>query len=194
MKVDGKALMLRLDGKTIALSTDCAADFVLELFDAKTKDDVGACDVAGDITGTLSTSALVGVNDGKYQQTFATLMTLFLTRQEVEFEMMLAANYRDELRGSDWAPGADTIQGFARVGGKVKITALQLSGKVAGKASYSAQMKLQGHLVPLDGVGLTVSVEGNVLVISGNVTVLDLDYYSNLAVTDGTLNFEKDEY
>lgn len=188
MKVDGKALMFRLNGQTIALSTDCSADFSLELFDARSKDDVGAKDVAGDITGTLSTAALLGINDGRDQQTYLTLMTLFRTRQEVEFETMLAANYRDELRSSDWLPGADVVQGFARVGGKALITALQISGKVAGKVAYSVQLKLQGGLIPLDAAGLSVTVEDNVLVINGNVSVLNLDYY-NLAVSDSTLNF-----
>lgn len=188
MKVNGKGLMLRLGGKTVALATDCSMDLSLELIDAKTKDDVGAKDEAGDVAGTLSTDALLGINEGKNQQTFATLFAAFIAKQEVSFEAMIAAGAEGALSGEDWAVGVDSAVGFARYGGSALITALKLSGSVQGKAKYSVQLKTQGAISALDGAPLTVSVEGNTLVINGNVTVLDLDYY-NLAVSDSTLNF-----
>lgn len=189
MKVNGKGLMLRLGGKTVALATDCSMDLSLELIDAKTKDDGGAKDEAGDVAGTLSTDALLGINEGKNQQTFATLSAAFFARQTVSFEVMVAAGAEGALSGEDWAVGADSAVGFARYGGSALITALKLSGSVQGKAKYSVQLKTQGTISALDGAPLTVSVEGNTLVINGNAMVLDLDYYNNLAVTDGTLNF-----
>lgn len=184
--------MLRLGDRTVALATDCSAELSLELFDAKTKDDIGANDVPGDISGTLSTDALLGINEGKKQQTFDSLTNLFFAKQEISFEVFLAANAMDALQGEDWTNGPMKSKGFSRLIGKALITSLRISGKVTGMATYSAQMKIQGEVAEAEQTTLTASVDEGTLLLDGDVevvnNVLNLNDY-NLVVDDDTLKF-----
>ena len=170
MKVDGKALMLRVDGKTIALATDCMFEQNLETFDARTKDDGGASDVPGDITSTLSTDSLLGINEGKVQQTFATLESLFRAKRTIPFEVMLAADAADALLREDWAPGPARSKGFVGLSGEALITSLRLGGKTTGKATMSVQLRAQGELTPVTPL-LEASMDGDTLTIDGSVEV-----------------------
>lgn len=190
MKVDGKALMLRLGGKTVALATSCALEETLETFDARTKDDEGAVDVPGAITGNLSTDALLGMNKEKIQHTYATLSAAFRAKQPVDVEVFLAANASDSLPENDWTNGPEKSKGFVGYTGRALIKSLRLTGEVAGKAKLSVQLGVQGELQPTITPSLESSVEGNTLNLRGNLEVvrgvLDLSDYE-IIVSDNTL-------
>lgn len=183
--------MLRLGGKTVALATDCALEESLETFDGRTKDDEGAVDIPGAITGTLSTEALLGMNKGKLQQTYATLRAAFIARQPIDVEVFLAANAVEAIPGKDWSNGPMTSRGFAPVAGKALIKSLRLGGGVAGKATMSIQMGVQGELSPVAQPNLSATVEDGVLSLSGNIElsrgVLDIADYE-ATVEDNVLN------
>lgn len=182
MKVDGKALMLRLGGKTVALATDCAFEGTIELFDARTKDDDGPIDECGIVSGTLSTESLLGINDGKTQHTFATLFACFQAREKIAFEVILAAGASGGLVAEDWHPGPTTSKGFVSFGGWALITSLRLNGGVSGKAKMSIQLKAQGAMTPLPAAEFSAEVIEGTLYLSGNVegekSTLNLSEYS----------------
>lgn len=190
MKVDGKALMLRLGGKTVALATSCALEETLETFDARTKDDEGAVDVPGAITGNLSTDALLGMNKEKIQHTYATLSAAFRAKQPIDVEVFLAANASEALPGNDWTNAPTKSKGFIGYTGKALIKSLRLNGEVASKAKISVQLGVQGELQPTITPSLESSVEGNTLNLEGNIEVvrgvLDLSDYE-IIVSDNTL-------
>lgn len=164
--------MLRLGGRTVALATDCALEEALETFDARTKDDEGAVDIPGAITGTLSTEALLGMNKGKLQQTYATLREAFVARQPIDVEVFLAADAMNELKGADWVSGAVISKGFLPVAGKALIKSLRLGGGVAGKASISIQLGVQGELKTVPVPEFSAVVEGNTLRLTGSLEVV----------------------
>lgn len=190
MKVDGKALMLRLGGKTVALATSCALEESLETFDARTKDDEGAVDVPGAITGNLSTDALLGMNKKNIQHTYATLSAAFRAKQPVDVEVFLAANACDAIPDGDWTNGPAKSKGFVGYTGRALIKSLRLNGEVAAKAKISVQLGVQGELQPTIVPPLESSVEGNTLVLRGNIEVvrgvLDLSDYE-IVEPDNTL-------
>lgn len=189
MKVDGKALMLRVGGKTVALATSCALEETLETFDARTKDDEGAVDVPGAITGNLTTDSLLGMNKAPIQHTHATLSAAFREKQPVDVEVFLAANACDAVPDGDWTNGPVKSKGFVGYTGRALIKSLRLTGEVAGKAKLSVQLAVQGELQPALPE-LESYVEGNTLYLKGNLEVvrgvLDLSDYE-LVVHDNTL-------
>ena len=190
MNVDGKALMLRLGGKTVALATSCALEESLETFDARTKDDEGAVDVPGAITGNLSTDALLGMNKKNIQHTYATLSAAFRAKQPIDVEVFLAANACDAVPDGDWTNAPVKSKGFVGYTGRALIKSLRLTGEVAGKAKLSVQLGVQGELQPVltpelesNVVGYTLNLKGNIEVARG---VLDLSDYE-LVEPDNTL-------
>ena len=135
--------MLRLGGRTVALATSCSMELSLELYDAKTKDDIGAKDIGGDIAGNISSDALLGMNEGKDQQSFPTLYSLFREKQEVDFVFFVAAEAMGSLQERDWASDTAIDSSiFPTLAGKALITSLRLSGEVAGYAKYSVTLKV----------------------------------------------------
>lgn len=181
--------MLRLGGKTVALSTDCSLDLALETFDARTKDDVGGVDEPGEITGTLGSESLLGMNPGKTQQTFDTLMELFLAKRLIDVEVMLAAGALRELGAEDWVPGPIREKGFVGRIGKALIKSLRLTGGVQGKAKMSIQMALQGGLRAVTPELVRPSVTGQKLVLNGAAEVIGntLHVDSAAAVVEGNI-------
>lgn len=171
MKVDGKALQLRLAGATIALATDCSIEDSLELIDARVKEDVGAHNEPGDITTTISSESLLGINAGTVQQTYAKLRTMMRLRQLVDVELFLAANAWEALALQDWARGPERTKGFEAVAGKAYIRSLRLAGGVQGKAKISVQLAVQGELVPMAPPQMTANVVGNALKLVGAAEV-----------------------
>lgn len=172
MKVDGKALMLRVGGKTVALATSCALEETLETFDARTKDDEGAVDVPGAITGNLTTDSLLGMNEGPIQHTHATLSAAFREKQPVDVEVFLAANACDAVPAAGWANGPVKDKGFVGYAGRALIKSLRLTGDVEGKAKLSVQLGVQGELAPVTPSGLIApDVNSQTLRLSGTAEV-----------------------
>lgn len=172
MKVNGKSLMIRLGGHTIALSTNCTFDCTLNTLDAKTKQDNGANEVPDDISWSISCDSLLGVNPGTEQQTYSTLMDLFISKEPVDVEVMLAGNVKHGLTGSDWAPGLQQSKGFTPYGGKALIKSISLSGDSGSKAQIKIQLSGQGEPKKI-AYPITAHVEGTTLVIGGPVEVTE---------------------
>lgn len=189
MKVKGKSLMIRLGGHTIALSTNCTFDCTLNTLDGKTKQDNGANDIPDDITWSVSCESLLGMNAGTEQHTYATLMELFLAKQRVEVEVMLAGNTIGAVPLGDWKPGPYTSKGFTPYGGEALIKSLSLSGDTGNSAKISIQLSGQGELRKID-YQLTARVEGNTLILDGPVEVGrdGLLIEGDASVIDKTLN------
>lgn len=149
MKVKGKSLMIRVAGHTIALATNCSFEASLNTLDGKTKADNGANDVPDDITWSISSDSILGLNPGTEQHTYASLMRLFLQKKPVDVEVFLAADADSTVPADDWQPGASLSKGFAPYSGIALIKALSLKGGVGGKATISVQLAGQGELKPI---------------------------------------------
>ena len=165
--------MIRLGGHTIALSTSCALECTLNTLDARTKENYGApVEVADYISWNISCESLLGLNQGTEQHTYATLMDLFLAKQRVEVEVMLAGDTIGAVPQGDWKPGPSAMKGFTPYGGEALIKSLSLTGEARGSAKIRIQLGGQGELRKID-YPLTAHVDGNTLVLDGPVEVVN---------------------
>lgn len=168
MKVDGKSLMIRVGGRTVALSTNCSFDASWNTMDARTKDDEGADDVLDYITWSIGCDSLLGINPGTDQHTYDTLIRKLVEAPYVDVEVMLAAGAAERLTGSDWAPGPSSTKGFAPVGGRAIIKSISVNGGVSDKAGIKVQLAGQGALSIIEYPTISY-IDGTTLVIDGPV-------------------------
>lgn len=138
--------MIRVAGHTIALATNCTFEASLNTLDARTKADNGANDVPDDITWSISSDSLLGLNPGTEQHTYATLMRLFLQKKPVDVEVFLAAGADSAVPAGDWQPDASLSKGFVPYSGNALIKSISLKGGVGDKATISVQLAGQGEL------------------------------------------------
>lgn len=138
--------MIRVDGATVALATNCVLDVVLQTLDARTKSDDGACEVGEYISFTLTSESVVGKNPGTTQHTQSTLMELLRSMQLVDVELMLAADALGGVSGTDWTPAVMSTQGVLRYGGNALVKQVTTSGDVSGDGKLSVQLVGQGSL------------------------------------------------
>lgn len=188
--------MLRLGGKTVALSTECSVEDTMELIDARTKDDTGAADEPGEVSHIISTDALLGMNDNTTQLTYARLKEIFHARRRVTVEVMLAAGSREALSAADWLPGPIARRGFYPYRGEAYIKSLRLSGNVGSKAAISVQLAVQGEMVPAAPPSVAADVVNSTLVLSGSAEVIGRTLViedQNVVVRGNTLVFSEPE-
>lgn len=144
--LNGKDLMLWIDGKVIALSTSCKINLVANTTDSATKDD-GFWD-ASEI-GSMSWSATNEsvdsadkdrTNDYVYDQLF----DLFIAGQPVDITVGIPTNKDDKgVPEAGWtAPTSGTFYS-----GKAQITALDRDGTKGSNASVSVSLTGYGALV-----------------------------------------------
>lgn len=144
--LNGKDLMLWIDGKVIALSTSCKINLVANTTDSATKDD-GFWD-ASEI-GSMSWSATNEsvdsadkdrTNDYVYDQLF----DLFIAGQPVDITVGIPTNKDDRgVPEAGWtAPTSGTFYS-----GKAQITALDRDGTKGSNASVSVSLTGYGALV-----------------------------------------------
>lgn len=180
MKVKGKYIMTRVEGKTIALGTSHSLEVTLNVIDGRTKDDKGAHDVPGHISWRCGCEHLVGTNNNDTQLTYADLMALLTAKKPVDIELMIASNSAFALSAAGWLPGVQRANGYAIYGGSALITAVTQGAQVSGFASFSVQFSGQGELLPRE-YPLESYVEGDTLYLSGpadvqnNTLVIDSD-------------------
>lgn len=188
MKVDGKSVMIRVGGATIALATSCTLDVTLQTLDARTKSDIGACEVGDYIAFSLSSESVVGKNEHvDIQHTQATLMALMVTKQPVYVEVMLAANSSQMVPGIDWQPGIMTRRGFRSYGGHALIKQIALNGAVGDKAKLTVQLSGQGELRPIAEPELISYVENGTLYVNGPAEVDGTNIELDTVINDNTL-------
>ena len=185
MKVDGKSVMIRVNGSTIALATSCTVDVTLQTLDARTKSDKGAVEIPDYIAFSLSSESFVGKNENvDIQQTQATLMALMGAKHPVTIEFMLAANSALAVTSADWQPGVMTRKGFQSYGGEALIKQVTLNGGVGDKAKLTVQLSGQGELHLIPEPELASYVEGNTLYVTGPAEIVN----NSLDVEGATVN------
>jgi hypothetical protein len=144
MKISGKSIMIRVDGKTIALATSCSLNVTTQMADGKTKDDaVGPTGEFDYADWNMSSENLVGANDGVTGQMLSDeLLALQLAGTAVDVTTELMADSKNAVPSSDWEPANPTTRtGFTPYGGKALIDSFQLNAPTDGKASVSINFK-----------------------------------------------------
>lgn len=188
MKVRGKWLMIRIDGRTVALATNCAIDVVLQTIDARTKSDAGAYEVADYISFTMNSESVVGMTDDT-QVTHAVLMEMMHRKQPVDVEVMIAANATlGKPAGRDWTPGPTAEKGFRGYGGRALIKQLTINAATDGNATMTVQLSGIGELEPQSTTEVSARVEGSTLYIEGSAEVLNgLRVEGDVVINDNKL-------
>lgn len=180
--------MIRVNGATVALATNCVLDVALQTLDARTKSDDGAYEVGEFISFSITSESVVGKNPGTTQHTHSTLMELLRSMQPVDVEVMLAANVEGAVYGEDWKPGPMTRKGFQSYGGKALVKQVTTSGDVSGDSKLSVQLGGQGALVPIAEPELTSYVGNDILVVDGATEVQrGVLYIDDAGIIDNTL-------
>lgn len=153
-KIKGKYLQIRVDGHTIALSTNCSFQTTTQYSsDSKTKDEAMGPS-SGDaewVDWTMSCDSLVGVSSAS-QLTEAKLRRLQLQLKEVDIECFLAANGDAKVPEGDWVPETPEAleqAGFSRWGGKATIESINTGAPAEGKASFSVSFKAASVLAEI---------------------------------------------
>ena len=154
MKLKGKALMLRVNSKTIALSTNATLNTTTQTIDSRTKDDATGPAAEFDfVDWTASSENVVGKNeDVTAEMVYAELLSLQLAGTIVELSMELMSNYTSAIPSAGWSPDSSTNaqkNGFVPVSGKAFIESLSLSAPESGNATLSVNFKAAGPLSPV---------------------------------------------
>lgn len=148
MKIKGKALQLRVNGQTIALSTSCSLNTTTQIVDSKTKDDaVGPAGEFDFVDWNGSSENVVGYNeDVATELVYDSLMDLQLSGTPVELSMDLVADYKGKIPAGGWSVDEATNQAYASRSGKALIENVNLSAPVDGNATISVNFKGVGPL------------------------------------------------
>ena len=147
-KIKGKFLQLRIDGHTVALSTNCSLQTTTQYSsDDKTKDEsMGPSSGTAEwVDWSMSVDALVGVSADQ-QLTHEQLLDYQLSLTELDAEFFLAANAKGDVPKGDWTPDQAKDMGVARYGGKATIESINTNAPGEGKASFSVNLKAAGIL------------------------------------------------
>ena len=149
MKINGKSVMMRVNGKTIALATSCSMSTTTQITESKTKDD--AKGPGGDfdfIDWSMSSENLVGSNENVTgQMLYDELLALQVAGTKVNVSMELVQNADGAVPSTDWQPDtATTKTGYAPYGGEAWIESVNLNNPVDGKSTVSINFKGAGPL------------------------------------------------
>lgn len=148
MKIKGKALQLRVNDKTIALSTSCSLNTTTQVTDSKTKDDANG--PAGEfdfVDWSANSENVVGANENvTNEMVYAELMELQLAGTAIDLSLELMANATGKIPQGGWTPDAATNKAFVAYGGKALIESVNLSAPVDGTATVSVSFKAVGPL------------------------------------------------
>lgn len=149
-KLNGKFLQIRMNGHTIALSTNCSLNVNTQYAsDSKTKDEA-AGPSSGDaewVDWSISAEAIIGVS-ATQQLTASALLDLQLALTEVDVECFVAADGAAAVPEGDWQNMTDALKeyGWMPYGGKATIESTTANGPQEGKATFSVQLKAAGKL------------------------------------------------
>ena len=148
MKVKGKALQMRANGQTIALSTSCSLNTTTQIVDSKTKDDaVGPAGEFDFVDWNGSSENMVGYNeDVTTELVYESLMELQLAGTVVELSMDLVADYKGKVPTAGWSVDEAGNKAYAAYGGRALIESVSLNAPVDGNATISVNFKGVGPL------------------------------------------------
>ena len=149
MKINGKSVMMRVNGKTIALATSCSMSTTTQITESKTKDD--AKGPAGDfdfVDWNMSSENMVGNNEGVTgQMLYDELIALQIAGTKVEVSMDLMSNSNGSVPSTDWQPDTTAAKnGYTPYGGMAWIESITLNNPVDGKSTVSVNFKGAGPL------------------------------------------------
>lgn len=145
--LEGKDVMLFLDGKTIALATTCSLNVTRESNDASSKDDgVWKTDVPGDMSWTANSDSLFAPKEG--------LDTTQLAYDEL-FKAMVGSKDVAVIYGAITDPStgglpeggwvAPSTTGYT---GKAHVTSLDWTGAKGSSATMTVSLTGNGPLTP----------------------------------------------
>lgn len=151
MKIKGKALQLRVNNKTIALSTSCSLNATTQVTDSKTKDDANG--PAGEfdfVDWNASSENVVGANENVTNEiVYAELVELQLAGTVIDLSFELMANATGKIPQGGWTPDSATNKAFVAYGGKALIESVNLNAPTDGNATFSVNFKAVGPLTKI---------------------------------------------
>lgn len=147
-KIKGKALQLRANGQTIALSTSCSLNTTTQIVDSKTKDDaVGPAGEFDFVDWNGSSENMVGYNeDVTTELVYASLMDLQLSGTPVELSVDLVADYKGKIPTGGWSVNEESNKAYTPYGGMALIESVSLNAPVDGNVTMSVNFKGVGPL------------------------------------------------
>lgn len=147
-KLKGKSIMLRVNGKTIALATSCTVNTTTQTVDARTKDDpTGPAAEFDYVDWTANSENMVGANENVTgQMLYAQLLELQLAGTFVDLSLDIVTDYTGKVPATDWKTDASANDAFKPYGGKALIDSLALSAPNEGNATVSIGFKAAGPL------------------------------------------------
>lgn len=148
MKIKGKALQLRANNQTIALSTSCTLNTTTQVVDSKTKDDANG--PAGEfdyVDWSASSENIVGYNEGVTAElVYDSLIELQLSGTVIDLYLELMAAADGKIPTAGWAPTDEVNKAFTLYGGKALIESVNLTAPADGNATVSVSFKAVGPL------------------------------------------------
>ena len=146
-KIKGKAFQVRVNGHTIALSTQCSFSTTTQTSESKTKDDpVGPSSEFEFIDWTVSSNSGVGKNDNvTAQMLYAQLLELQLAGTQVDVIIDLVANAKGAVPSGDWHSDSSLDDIFVPYTGKAWVD-LNMDAPAEGNATLSVTFKAAGPL------------------------------------------------
>lgn len=151
MKYKGKALMLRVGGKTIALATSCSVNTTTQVTDNRTKDDANG--PAGEfdfVDWSASSENVLGANDNvTAEMVYDELLTAQLAGTKLEISMSLVLNPNGAIPTEGWKADATNNKVIKPYGGLALVESIALNAPVDGVATVSVNFKAVGPLAPI---------------------------------------------
>ncbi|MBO7285659.1 MAG: phage tail protein [Alistipes sp.] len=146
--IEGKDLMLFIDGKTIALSNSCTLNLNRGSNDASSKDDgVWAEDVPGDMAWDISTDGLFSAEetDTNNQLAYDALYSAMVEGKDLTIVFGKVSNpNQNGLPDGGWI--APTSNGYT---GVAHVTNISATGAKGSAASMSVSLVGSGALTPI---------------------------------------------
>lgn len=151
MKYKGKALMLRVGGKTIALATSCSVNTTTQVTDNRTKDDANG--PAGEfdfVDWSANSENVLGANDNvTAEMVYDELLTAQLAGTKLEISMSLVLNPNGAIPTEGWKADATNNKVIKPYGGLALVESIALNAPVDGVATVSVNFKAVGPLAPI---------------------------------------------
>ena len=151
MKYKGKALMLRVGGKTIALATSCSLNTTTQVTDNRTKDDANG--PAGEfdfVDWNASSENVLGANeDVTAEMVYDELLTAQLAGTKLEISMSLVLNPNGAIPTGGWQEDSTNNKVIKPYGGLALVESINLNAPVDGVATVSVSFKAVGPLAPI---------------------------------------------
>lgn len=150
MKYKGKALMILVDGKTIALATNCSVTTTTQIIDNRTKDDangpVGELDF---VDWNASSENILGANENvTAEMVYDELIGAQVTGKKLEVSMNLVLDSNGAIPTEGWQKDSTNNKVFRPYCGLALVESIALNAPATGEATVSVNFKAVGPLMP----------------------------------------------